>query len=49
MTLRPRVAFGGDEPPGEEEFSRLHHLAHEQCFIANSVTTEVTVEPSLAS
>ena len=49
VTLRPRVAFGGDEPPGEEEFSRLHHLAHEQCFIANSVTTEVTVEPSLAS
>jgi organic hydroperoxide reductase OsmC/OhrA len=49
VTLRPRVAFGGAEPPSEEQFSRLHHLAHEQCFIANSVTTEVTVEPSLAS
>ena len=49
VTLRPRVAFGGAKPPSEEEFSRLHDLAHEQCFIANSVTTEVTVEPSLAS
>jgi organic hydroperoxide reductase OsmC/OhrA len=49
VTLRPRVAFGGEKAPGEEELARLHHLAHEQCFIANSVTTEVTVEPRLAT
>ncbi len=49
VTLRPRVAFGGDKQPTSDEFARLHHLAHEQCFIANSVTTDVTVEPSLAS
>ena len=44
-TLRPRVAFGGEKTPTADEISRLHHLAHEQCFIANSVTTLVTVEP----
>jgi organic hydroperoxide reductase OsmC/OhrA len=49
VTLRPRVAFGGEKAPGGEELSRLHHLAHEQCFIANSVTTEVSVEPRPAS
>lgn len=49
VLLRPRVRFGGDKPPTAEEFARLHHVAHEQCFIANSVTTEVTLEPSQSS
>jgi organic hydroperoxide reductase OsmC/OhrA len=44
-TLRPRVVFGGEKRPTADELSRLHHLAHERCFIANSVTTEVSVEP----
>ena len=44
-TLRPRVVFGGEKQPSEDEVARLHHLAHEQCFIANSVTTDVRVEP----
>jgi organic hydroperoxide reductase OsmC/OhrA len=44
-TLRPRVAFGGETQPTPDELARLHHLAHEHCFIANSVTTEVSVEP----
>jgi len=45
VTLRPRVEFSGANPPTEEELADLHHRAHETCFIANSVTTEVTVEP----
>jgi organic hydroperoxide reductase OsmC/OhrA len=44
-TLRPRVVFGGEKQPSADEIARLHHLAHEQCFIANSVTTDVRVEP----
>ena len=44
--LRPRVTFGGEEPPPAEEIARLHAAAHEHCFIANSVRTHVTVEPS---
>jgi organic hydroperoxide reductase OsmC/OhrA len=43
VTLRPRIAWGG-EPPNEAALDDLHHKAHEACFIANSVTTEVTVQ-----
>jgi len=43
VTLRPRIAYGGATRPTPEEIDRLHHLAHEQCFIANSVKTEISV------
>jgi organic hydroperoxide reductase OsmC/OhrA len=45
VILHPRVAFGGPTPPTPEQFAALHERAHSDCFIANSVTTEVTVEP----
>ena len=44
VTLRPRVEFSGEKRPSEAEIADLHHRAHDACFIANSVTTEVTVE-----
>ena len=44
VTLRPRVEWGG-EAPEAAALADLHHRAHEACFIANSVTTEVVVEP----
>lgn len=44
VELRPRITWGGERKPGAEELARMHHLAHENCFIANSVTTEVTVK-----
>jgi organic hydroperoxide reductase OsmC/OhrA len=44
VTLRPQIAFSGANPPTAEEISGLHHRAHEDCFIANSVTTEVTID-----
>jgi organic hydroperoxide reductase OsmC/OhrA len=47
VTLRPRVTFSGKRPT-DEEHRALHHRAHEKCFIANSVKSEVTVEPRLA-
>ena len=43
VILRPRVTWGGDAPD-EAAIADLHHQAHEACFIANSVTTEITVE-----
>lgn len=46
VTLRPRIAFAGERAPSPEEVAALHHRAHELCFIANSVTTEVVVEPA---
>ena len=44
VILHPRVTWGG-ELPDEGDIADLHHRAHEACFIANSVTTEVRVEP----
>jgi organic hydroperoxide reductase OsmC/OhrA len=42
VTLWPHVSWAGD-PPDEATLADLHRRAHEACFIANSVTTEVTV------
>ncbi|MFC3067998.1 OsmC family protein [Phenylobacterium soli] len=43
VTLRPAISYAGRAPSAEES-EHLHHLAHEECFIANSVKTEVVVE-----
>ena len=45
VTLRPEVRFGGERQPGAEALLQLHHRAHEECFIANSVKSEVHCEP----
>lgn len=49
VTLRPRVTFSGDKLPTQAEIQAMHHEAHEQCFIANSVTTDVRCEPVMVS
>src|SRR5512134_1904880 len=41
VELRPRIRFSGDKQPSAEELAKLHELSHRECFIANSVTTEV--------
>lgn len=41
VTLRPEVAFSGALQPTPEQVRQLHHAAHAECFIANSVKTEV--------
>jgi organic hydroperoxide reductase OsmC/OhrA len=43
ITLNPRIAYGGGKRPTAEEEQTLHHGAHEQCFIANSIKTDVKV------
>lgn len=43
VTLRPEITYEGRRPT-REEADHLHHEAHEACFIANSVTTEIVVE-----
>ena len=45
VTLGPKIVYGGEKRPSADDEERLHHLAHEQCFIANSVKTEITVKP----
>ena len=43
VTLRPKIVYGGPAPD-KAKLDELHHQAHELCFIANSVKTEITVE-----
>lgn len=45
VTLRPRVSFSGERLPTRAEIVQLHERAHGECFIANSVTTAVQIEP----
>ena len=44
VALRPRIVFSGAKQPGAAELDALHHHAHEECYIANSVLAEVVVE-----
>lgn len=45
VTLRPRIVFSGSVRPTPEELESLHHAAHDACFIAQSVKTEIAIEP----
>jgi len=45
VMLRPRVTFAPDARPTEADHEAMHHEAHERCFIASSVRTEVSCEP----
>jgi organic hydroperoxide reductase OsmC/OhrA len=49
VTLRPEVSFSGEHRPSHAEIEQLHHAAHEACFIANSVKSEVVCEPVFAA
>lgn len=43
VTLHPKIIYSGAKLPTPTDEAHLHHLAHEQCFIANSVKTTITV------
>ena len=45
VMLRPEVTFSGENLPTREQIEHMHHRAHEECFIANSVKTDVRCEP----
>lgn len=44
VVLRPKVIFSGEKQPSMEMLEKMHHQSHENCFIANSVKTEVTTQ-----
>ncbi len=46
VTLHPRITYSGECRPTASDEEALHHSAHEQCFIANSVKTTVSVRPA---
>ena len=47
VTLRPRTRFASPRVPGAAALAALHHEAHEECFLANSVRCEIRCEPVL--
>jgi organic hydroperoxide reductase OsmC/OhrA len=46
ITLRPKVEFSVDRLPCADELRSIHHSAHEECFIANSLKSEIVVDAS---
>jgi organic hydroperoxide reductase OsmC/OhrA len=48
IALRPRITFSGEKRPSESDLHELHEIAHKECFIANSLKTEVVVEAPAA-
>ncbi len=43
VTLHPKITYSGVKLPTPADEQQLHHMAHEQCYIANSIRTEVRV------
>ena len=48
VTLHPEISYAGAQPTADER-AHMHHAAHEVCFIANSVKTEIVVEEKIAA
>ena len=44
VVLRPKATWSGEKLPETEKIEKMHHRAHDLCFIANSVNTEVVTE-----
>lgn len=49
VNLHPRTKFSGESVPDEKSLDEMHHQAHEICFIANSVKTEIRCHPVIES
>lgn len=46
VRLDPHIQFSGSKIPTDADLARLHHAAHEECYIANSILSEVAVNGS---
>lgn len=44
VTLRPKVEFATNSGPTADELHKMHEMAHKECFIANSVATDIRIE-----
>ena len=44
ITLDPQIAWSGEKLPTSQELAEMHHNAHEGCYIANSIKSEVVVK-----
>ena len=48
VTLAPAITFAGEKRPTPQQLDELHHLAHDECYIANSVKSEVVVKGAMS-
>ena len=48
ITLNPAITFSGSKRPTPAQLDELHHLAHDECYIANSIKTEVVVNGAVS-
>jgi organic hydroperoxide reductase OsmC/OhrA len=46
VLLKPELTFSGDKRPSDDAVAQLHHHAHEECYLANSVKTQIDVQGS---
>ena len=44
VTLNPEIKFSGERFPNKQQIDKVHDLAHQQCFIANSVNTRIVIQ-----
>ena len=44
ITLNPKIEWAGEKLPTDAEIAEMHHAAHEGCYIANSIKSEVVVK-----
>ncbi|PKD44150.1 OsmC family protein [Rhodohalobacter barkolensis] len=47
VIIRPTVAFDSENAPDENDFIKMHQVAHSKCFIANSIKSEIEIIPKL--
>jgi organic hydroperoxide reductase OsmC/OhrA len=47
VTLAPAITFASEKRPTQEQLDELHHLAHAECYIANSVKSEVVIQGAM--
>lgn len=47
VELHPATRFSGERLPDAQTLEAMHHEAHEVCFIANSVLTQIRVQPEI--
>jgi organic hydroperoxide reductase OsmC/OhrA len=42
LAMHPKITFSGEKKPSAEDIEKLHQKAHHECFLANSVKTEIS-------
>ncbi|HEY0677354.1 MAG TPA: OsmC family protein [Chitinophagaceae bacterium] len=45
INLFPKIEFTGEKLPSVEEINEIHHMSHERCYIANSLNSQINVQP----